>query len=253
MKKPNIMKSKELVKDSLSAVLLVSATSFFLMIGNRALIGEGVISLVLLLAVAWSAYHWGLAAGMSAALSAGLMFDFFFIPPFYTFTIDRPEGILILFIFFMVAVVVVESIQTTLSKARSSENEAVTMYEFSTMLAGMRSQEAIARGVARFIRQRFLAEQVSFFIQFKDQANPKNIQEPADRRPATAPDCVVPILTAWGLTGELQVWHGEDVEIPAADSRLFRNIALQVGLAIERVQITEYEFAHPSIQGTAGS
>jgi K+-sensing histidine kinase KdpD len=108
------------------------------MLSQRELIGEGVIAMVFLLSVAWCAYRWGLGAGMSAALSAALMFDFLFIPPFYTFTIARPEGILSLVIFFVVAIVVVERIQSTLSKARTSEQEAVLMYEFTTLLEGLR-------------------------------------------------------------------------------------------------------------------
>lgn len=34
------------------------------------------------------------------------------------------------------------------------------------------------------------------------------------------------------------------MELPSPESRLFRNIALQIGFAIERVQITEYELEH---------
>jgi hypothetical protein len=45
------------------------------------------------------------------------------------------------------------------------------------------------------------------------------------------------------LVGEIQIWRSEDFELPDSDSRIFRNIALQVGVAIERVQIKEYEYA----------
>jgi two-component system, OmpR family, sensor histidine kinase KdpD len=71
-----------------------------------------------LVPVLWSASRWGQAAGMSAALTAALLFDFFFIPPFQPFTVGRPEGWLVLAIIFAVSVVVVGRIQDNLSIAR---------------------------------------------------------------------------------------------------------------------------------------
>jgi len=242
MKTPNLSRLSKLTKESLFAVLSISATAFILMLSQRELIGEGVIAMVFLLSVAWCGYRWGLGAGMSAALSAALMFDFLFIPPFYTFTIARPEGILSLAIFFVVAIVVVERIQATLSKAYASEQEAVLMYEFTTLLAGLRSLDAITRRVAQFIRQRFMVESVVVFIQPKGYAEHFSAQEPQDTTMKTKADFVLPLLNSWGLIGEVQIWHGTEIELPSSESRLIRSIALQIGLAIERVQITEFEF-----------
>lgn len=242
MKTRDLSRSFKLAKESFFAVLTISTTAIVLMLSQRELIGEGVIAMVFLLAVAWSAYHWGLGAGMSAALSAALMFDFLFIPPFYTFTIARPAGILSLVIFFVVAIIVVERIQATLSKAHASEQEAVLMYEFTTLLAGLRSLDAIARRVAQFMRQRFMVESVVVFIQPKGHAEQFSAQEPQDANMKTKADCVLPLLNSWGLIGEVQLWRGTEIELPSPESRLFRNVTLQIGLAIERVQITEFEF-----------
>jgi K+-sensing histidine kinase KdpD len=238
----------KLVSESFPAVITVSVTTSILLLFQRELIGEGVIAMVFLLSVAWSAYRWGLAGGMSAALSAALMFDFLFIPPFYTFTIARPEGILSLVIFFVVAIVIVERIQSTLSRAFASEQEAVLMYEFTTLLAGLRSLDAIARRVAQFIRQRFMVESVIVFIQPKGSSQSFSAQEPQDKPKINKADLTLPLLNSWGLTGEMQIWHGTEIELPSPESRLFRSIVLQIGLAIERVQITEYEFEHATTE-----
>jgi K+-sensing histidine kinase KdpD len=230
-----------LAKEAASAVLTISGTAFVLLLVQRDLIGEGVIAMVFLLSVAWAAYRWGLAAGMSAALTAALMFDFLFIPPFYTFTIDRPEGILSLVIFLFVAIVIVERIQATLSKAHQSEQEAVLMYEFTTILAGLRSLDAIARRVTQFARQRFMLESAAVIIHPKGGKEVFSDQSPQDKIMTAKPDCILPLIDSWGLVGEMQLWRGAEMELPSPESRLFRNIALQIGLAIERVQITEYE------------
>jgi len=136
----------------------------------------------------------------------------------------------------------VERIQATLSKAHESEQEAVLMYEFTTHLAGLRSLDAIAHRVAQFMRQRFMVESVAVFIQPKGHAEQFSAQEPQDKTMKTKADCVLPLLNSWGLIGKVQLWHGAEIELPYPESRLFRNVALQIGLAIERVQITEYEF-----------
>ena len=243
MKKPNLSHLSRLAKDSFSAVLAVAVTALVLLLVRRDVVGEGVIALVFLMPVTWAAYRWGLAAGMSAALTAAFIFDFFFIPPFYTFTVGNLEGWLILVIFFAVAIIVVERIQSTLSRAQSSEQEAVMMYEFSTALAGLRSQDAITHSSARFFRLMFMAELVIVSIQLKNQTQPMVACEPQDKAVATTkPDRILPILNSWGLVGEVQIWRGAEITIPSIESRLMRNLALQIGLAIERVQITEYEF-----------
>ena len=63
MKTPNLSRLSKLTKESLFAVLSISATAFILMLSQRELIGEGVIAMVFLLSVAWCGYRWGLGAG----------------------------------------------------------------------------------------------------------------------------------------------------------------------------------------------
>jgi K+-sensing histidine kinase KdpD len=251
MKRLNLTHLIPLLKSSFLAVLTAALTALFLLVGRRDIVGEGVIALLLLLAVMGSAYQWGMAGGISAAVTAALAFDYLFIPPYYTFTIGSLEGWLIFLIFFVVAIVVVERIQSTLSKARTSEREAVMMYEFSSLLANLRTQEAIAHNVARFLSQHTLAGLVRISIQPKGQTELINAQEPVDAVISKKPDRILPLLNSWGLVGEIQIWSSEDFELPAIDSRLFRNIAIQMGVAIERVQIREYEYQSTVASKTA--
>lgn len=181
MKIINLSRLSKLARESFSALLSIVVTTFILLLSQRELIGEGVIAMVFLLAVAWNAYQLGLGAGMSAALAAALMFDFFFIPPYYTFTIARPEGILSLVIFFFVAIIIVERIQATLSKARKSEQEAVLMYDFATVLSGLRSMDAIARRAAQFTQQRFMADSAVIILHPKGYKEVFSAQSPQDK------------------------------------------------------------------------
>jgi two-component system sensor histidine kinase KdpD len=170
---------------------------------------------------------------MAAALSAALLFDYFFIPPFHTFTVGSLEGWLVLGIFMAVAGVVVGRIQAILVRAQSSEREAVLMYELSTILAQASSQEAVLNGVARFLQQRYLASLVTIAIHPKGEADEAAAYEPQDGVVKGDPDRVLALLNSWGLVGEIQIWRG-DIELPAEDSRLFQNFASQVGHVLER-------------------
>jgi two-component system sensor histidine kinase KdpD len=203
-------------------------------------VGEAVIALVLLVPVAWSAYRWGQGAGMAAAITAALTFDFFFIPPFYTFTVGSIEGWLVLAIFLAVAIIVVGRIQASLAQAQTSEREAVFMYELSSLLAGMRTQEAVVHRIAPFIQERYLASLVTVSIHPPGEDREIAAYEPQNGVLTGKRDCVIPILNAWGLVGEIDIWQG-DVPLPSADSRLFRNFASQIGQALERAQLMETE------------
>jgi K+-sensing histidine kinase KdpD len=220
-----------------------------LLIGREQL-GEAVIALLFLVPVGWSASRWGQGPGIFAALVASLAFDFFFIPPFYTFTVGSLEGWLVLAIFLGVAIVVVGRIQVSLTKARTSEREAMMMYELSTALSSLRTQEAVAHTVVRFLQQRYLTNLVTVSIQPKGQSTEITASEPPYGTPTRKPDCVLPLLNNWGLVGEIQIWRG-NMELPSPESRIFRNFASQIGQAIERTQLTEAgAFLNPAPENT---
>ena len=63
------------------------------------------ISLVFLTAVLTSAIAYGLWPSLFACLVSVLAYNFFFLPPLYTFTIADPENVVALFFFAVVAVI----------------------------------------------------------------------------------------------------------------------------------------------------
>ncbi len=216
--------------------IVIVSTVPLLLIGRQAL-GDAVIALLYLIPVAWTANRWGQAPGMSAALTAALVFDFFFIPPFYTMAVGSLEGWLVLAIFMGVAVVVVERINASLSKA----HETVFMYELSEALSGLRTREAVAHTVARHIQQIYQASLVNVIYRPTKDSPSVVVSEPPYGIGRGRPDCVVPILNAWGLIGEMQIWKGDYWDVPSADSRLFQNFGSQAARALERTQLMEAE------------
>jgi K+-sensing histidine kinase KdpD len=228
---PNMLSS------GLRGLLTVAAITIPMWLIGRDVLGEAVIGLLYLAPIAWSASKWGQIAGVSAALTAALLFDFLFVPPFYTFAVGSLEGWLMLVIFFAIAILVIGRIQESLSKAR----EATFMYELSSALANVRTQEAVAHTVAKYVRQLFQASLVNVTFQQSKGSSKLAVQEPQDGEQKDRPDRVLPILNAWGLAGEIQIWRGEFVELPAEDSHLFQNFMVQTARAFERVSSLETE------------
>jgi len=226
----NIKFTPNILVNSLRGMSSVLALTIPMWLIGRNVLGEAVISLLYLAPIAWSASRWGQASGVSAALTAALCFDFLFIPPFYTFAVCSLEGWLVLIIFFVIAIVVVGRIQDSLSKAR----EATFMYELSSALANARAQDAVAHIVARNIRQLFQAALVNVTFQQSSQIPRIAVSEPLDGVEKSQPDRILPIMNAWGLVGEIQIWRGEFGDLPSEDSRLLQNFASQAARAFER-------------------
>jgi K+-sensing histidine kinase KdpD len=233
MKKFNL--TPAMFMNGLRGMLSVIAITIPMWLIGRNVLGEAVISLLYLAPIAWSASKWGQISGVSAALTAALLFDFLFIPPFYTFVIGSLEGWLVLVIFFAVAILVVGRIQESISKAR----EATFMYELSSALANVRTQDAVAHTVAKYIRQLFQASLVSVTFQQSKQSPRITASEPPDGEQKNRPDRILPILNAWGLVGEIQIWRGEFSDLPEEDSLLLQNFASQVARAFERTYSLE--------------
>jgi K+-sensing histidine kinase KdpD len=226
-----------MLTNGLRGMLAVIAITIPVWLIGKAVLGEAVIGLLYLAPIAWSASKWGQAAGMSAALTAALCFDFLFIPPFYTFAVGSLEGWLVLAIFFAIAIVVVGRIQDSLSKAR----EATFMYELSSALSNARTQDAVAHIAAKYIRQLFQASLVNITFQQSKQSPRLAIREPQDGEQMGRPDRILPILNAWGLVGEIQIWRGEYADLPPVESHLLQNFASQAARAFEHTQSTEDE------------
>lgn len=235
MKKKYFPISRQTSINSLTAVSLVVCITIPMWLIGRDTLGEAVIALLYLLPVAWSAYRFGQLAGISAALTAALVFDFLFIPPFFTFVVGSLESWLVLIIFLGIAIVVVGRIQASITKAW----EATFKYELSMGLCGVRTQDAVARILARQIQQLFQAALVRVSYRPGDSVTTLVISQPEGTMPENKPDRVLPILNAWGLIGEIQIWRGGFEELPPVDSLFFQNFAMQAARAFERTQSME--------------
>ena len=97
------------------------------------------ISLVYLTAVLVSAVSYGLWPSLFASVMSALAYNFFFMAPLYTFTIEDPANILSLVFFFAVAIMVSNLTGRAREQAvvlRSQARTTIELYAFSRKLAG---------------------------------------------------------------------------------------------------------------------
>lgn len=90
------------------------------------------ISILYLLVILTLASSFGRYAALLASIIAFLSFDFFLVPPFYTFTIDRWEEWIALFVFLATALLTSQLAVVTrqsAARAREREREARILYE----------------------------------------------------------------------------------------------------------------------------
>jgi two-component system sensor histidine kinase KdpD len=108
-------------------------------LGLRKVLETSSVALVFLTAVLVSAVVYGLWPSLFAALTCVLVYNFFFLPPIYSFTIADPENVVALFFFALVAVVVGNLTARVRDQAISARQRAQTteeLYAFSRKLSG---------------------------------------------------------------------------------------------------------------------
>ncbi len=234
MRIPKLTFTIDMFVEGVEAAFVVLATTAIMFFIGRDTLGEGVIALIYLVPISWSTTRWGQGPGAVAAVIAFLCFNFFFIPPFFTFVVGGLEGWLLLIMFLSVALIVIGRIQYGLSLARQREREAVFMYELSATLATSRTPEAAARVLARYLQQLYRADLVRVSVQATTQTEGALVQLPPTRSEPGQPDLIVPLLSPRSLIGEVQLWRGE-APLPSADNRLLQNFATQTANALERL------------------
>jgi len=113
-------------------------------------IGVGGIDLIYLLPVIVASGRLGLWPGIATGVLSGLAYNFFFLPPIYTFTVAEPQSVLTMFVLIGIAVLTANltgrlKVRATLGARSAQENAAVAA--FGQALARSSDWEATSRTV----------------------------------------------------------------------------------------------------------
>jgi len=104
------------------------------------------VDLVFLTAVVGVAVRWGLMPSLFASVLASLAYNFFFLPPIYTFTITDPNNVAA-FLFFIVVALIVSNVaargRTEAVIAQGRVRTVESLYSFSRKLAGVGTMDDV--------------------------------------------------------------------------------------------------------------
>ncbi|HYR96369.1 MAG TPA: DUF4118 domain-containing protein, partial [Candidatus Binatus sp.] len=221
-------------------------------------------AMVFLTAVLFTAVLCGLGPSIVAAVASVLVYDFFFVDPLHTFTVTKPQDLLSLFVYLVVAVLtsnLMTRIRDQADTARRREARTAALYAFSRQLAAAVGIEDLLPTVAGHVAEQF---QASVVVSLPEggrlaarAAHPagSELSEPeraaatwvwehneaAGRGTDTLPGGEwfhVPLNTARGAVGVLSLRLPASGGVVPLDQReLLEALARQAALAIERTRV----------------
>jgi two-component system sensor histidine kinase KdpD len=229
-------------------------------------LGISSVGLVFLTAVLVSAIGYGLWPSLFACLVSVLTYNFFFLPPLYTFTIADPENVVALFFFAVVAVIASNLTARVRAQALTARQRAKTtedLYLFSRKLAGAVTLDdllwATAYQVALMLKvsvMLLLPEEESLVVRAgyppEDMLDDADLaaakwcwqnNRPAGRGADTLPGAkrlFLPMRTGRGAVGIIGLDSERTGPLLSPDQRrLLDALSDQAALAIERVNLAQ--------------
>jgi two-component system sensor histidine kinase KdpD len=223
------------------------------------------LSLVFLTAVLFSALRYGLWPSIMASLLSVAAYNFFFLPPLYTFTIADPANVVALF-FFLIAALVVSNL--TAQKQRQTQSIATRakttaeLYAFSRKVAGIGSLEDLMWAVTYQIAAMLNCDVVVLLpgpdgLQVRAGYPPEDMLDAADMAAAqwtwsrnhaagrgadTLPGgrrLFLPLQTQRGAIGVAGIHREKPALLSPDERRLLDALLDQAAVAIERVRLAE--------------
>jgi two-component system sensor histidine kinase KdpD len=228
------------------------------------IVGSNSIDLLYLLPVIATATLFGLRASLSASLAAALAYNFFFLPPIYTFTISDPQNVVTLMVLIVVAVVASQLTgrlkrEATIGARTATENAALAA--FGQRLASVSDEAGTAEAVCEevaglldvstvlFTRSGSTVEAIgasppnptigSLDIAAAEWAFDRGEISGRDSGTLTASEWQFhPLETALGVLGVLGIApHGNGDPVPPDKRILFTTLIGQAALAHERLKL----------------
>ncbi|MDN3274435.1 sensor histidine kinase KdpD [Frankia sp. RB7] len=224
------------------------------------------VDLVLLTAVVAVAVRYGLWPSLLASLASSLAYNFFFLPPVYTFTITDPTNVAAFFFFMLIAILVsnvAARVRTQADAAIGRIRTTEQLYAFSRKLAGTATLDdvlwASAYQIALMLKVRvvlLLPEDGLLTVKSgyppEDQLDQADLaaanwawsnDRPAGRGSDTLPGAkrlFLPMRTGRGPIGVIGIDNDRTGPLLTPDQRRLLDALVDQGaLAIERVLLVE--------------
>ncbi len=156
-KKVSIPSYSSNIRQYLTAAFFVLLSSVICYIIND-YIGYQAVSFVLLFLVSILALFFGTGPILLAATLSVFIWDFFFIPPPFTLRIEKPIDMLMLLMFFIIALlngILTSRVRHQEKKIRVREERTDTLYQLTKELAMASGLDEVSKIAARYIQKHF--------------------------------------------------------------------------------------------------
>jgi two-component system, OmpR family, sensor histidine kinase KdpD len=226
----------------------------------------GNISLLYLVPVMFAAATFGVRAGLFAGLAASLAYNFFFLPPTGTLTVNNPENVISILVLLGVAVVTSQfaaRVRAQADLAQSSARQNAALASFSRLLTAAPDQDALMQAICAEVG-RLLDVRTALLLPSADGPMLRAAVPPEDRleqieraaaqwamdnaQPAgrgsstlTASDWLFhPLRTTRGVLGVLGLTRDDAREPVRSDQvPLLMSLLDQASIALDRMELEE--------------
>ncbi len=201
------------------------------------------IPLIYLLAVIFSTVFWGLTAGVLASFMAFLIFNFFFIQPYFTLEVHKTQDLLTLVIFLIVSMVMSQLLGQAREGqrlARSREWEATRLYELISMLAGLHDSRSIAQTLANHTLDIFHFDRTEVLIDSKKDEAALTACAPEGSTASGPSHTELFLKTTRGQEGSIRLWFQQPL-LSSEEERLLEAFLSQGALSLERIRLAKGE------------
>lgn len=243
---------------SLTTISLAAVSLGMLLI--RSHISVATTALVLVIPVIWGVVIGGFLVGLIGMTLGFLLYDFIFIPPYYTLSVGESQNWIALGVY-VIVVLIVSRLVSNLKDARSyaikRENDARKLFELSQLLIGDKELSALLTTVVESVSSIFDFDAVALLLQDTDKLQvvasagktmtteelnqlipdaglPASLYRNA---PAGQRDLLSLALNASGKPVGLLVMQGSKSQSP--DVELLKTFANHAALAIDKAQLKQ--------------
>lgn len=152
---------------SASFFVMLTALVFYIL---KDYVGYQVVSFGLLFLVSLLALFFGTGPILLAAIESSLIWDYFFIPPQFTLHIEQPVDLLMLVMFFIIALMngtLTSRVRRQEKKIRVREERTHALYNLTKELSTISGKEEVSAVALRYIR-RYFSVQSTILLKERD-------------------------------------------------------------------------------------
>lgn len=224
-------------------------------------LAEANLVMVLLLGVVYAAARLGRGPGMFASVTGVLVFDFFFVPPYLTFSVADAQYLITFAVMLGIAVLtssLTSHIQEQARLSRRRERRAEALYRLSRQLSGQAGLHVLVQVALQHLAETFGGEVAIFLLDaqgrleahantrtsFAAQEHERAVaqwvldrKQPAGRGTDTLPNAqafYLPLMGSQGPVGALGLRTSDDHPLPHDQRQLLETFASQIAGALER-------------------